>query len=378
MNVRVTIKIVLSVVFCVFVCQTAGAEYYRKTLPLITLSSNEIIKDEFYHQLKGLSDDKDSLLVNNAVTGFGIFDLGWQVGISYIKNVNSWLSIPVFGAGVLALDTTGGFDSGGNYFLGSGLIIKNRFLDLGLTAGYLSGKNTDKNSDFALYPVIKASEFSFLIFLDEISGYFYSNKKASDINIVDLNFLLNIAFKGIGSLTVLELYMHSGQNEFRPELGLQNNRMIVSEWGGITKGGPYYALSKSEGQILNTDVYGIRIGGEHIVVDINYLSISGNFGDAVYNYDNPDEIIDYLEFENYPFNWLKGFPSATLNWFFERWNEGMMGLFTRFNTIYTKGTIGKPYVPDIGFVRYSKDFTVIASWNWPISLSFALTFNFDF
>ena len=348
-------------------------------LPLLTTRADNMIRNDFSGLMMYVTKypNNDLYAINMGTSLFGPFELQSQASFPYIKNINNWISVPFFIAGT-ASDYMSP-NPQGSLFAGSGIIIKNRFFYLGLTGGLLLDESTPKVFDFGIFPIFNTAEYPILgSFLEKFYGYFFSSEpEISDTRIDNLNYLLNISFKRILGLSVLELYTRSGYNDFRPEYDLSNMSVSISEWGGMIGGKHIFEVYTGiDSSIYRTNVYGLRIGGERFMVDLNYLKIEGLKSPIYDSYElevwNNYVTIGYKDYE-YPFSWLDGFPSVTLNFYMPNYLENSK-FFVRFNTLQSANTLALPYIPDVGVVYQGETGSFIVTWMFPAGFSVSIRF----
>jgi hypothetical protein len=368
------IKQYLAIILIVWVCQTGFSK--DAEMPRITVQVDNLVKESFNDSMQKVPENP----VNDITSidmGFSILGpIGVCVDGSYMifKNINNLVSIPLFAAGGI------GF-TGGSLYAGSGIIFKNRYFDLGLMAGLYIGtlrvdgtkrydaerENTTK-FDYGIFPILNTAEFPWLSFIEKIYGFLYNNEPdVSDKKFDSFNFLLNVVFKRFSRLSVLELYTYKGVNDFFPGYDLSNYTMKIGNAAlyNITThenydlgGNGAYVDGGSDANVYKTLTYGLRIGGDNFMVDINYLTVS-------------DLVVDY----KYPYS-LNGFPSVTLNFSLSKLfeigpSEGKIGWFLRFSTL---NQTGQPYLPDIGLYSKSDEVAVYCTWTLPAYFSISARF----
>ena len=345
--------------------------------PLITLQANNMVKSDFYSLMSYLSEDPNEDFGSFSASGSFMGPVALSVGISYLKfkSINDWFSLPFFGSGSIS-------GVGNSAFGGTGIILKNRFLKIGLMGGLYYNNfskydndskvfyNDDTKYDFGLFPVLNTKEYPILSFLEKIDGFLYSDEKeVTDARIQTLNYLLNISFKPIFGLSVLEIYTRKNKNDFMYGFDLSNIKMRIlntSYWESAQKANPLgsryevHTGSDPDANIFKTTIYGLRIGKEHFVVDLNYLTIDD--GLKVYI----DDIQGYKDYD-FPFG-LNGFPSVVLNFITEDNDDGLSGWYMRFSTLTY---LGMPYIPEIGITFRSNKNSYFISWTAPITINFS-------
>ncbi|MCL1910838.1 MAG: hypothetical protein FWG13_01370 [Leptospirales bacterium] len=376
-----SVKQYLSVIF-ILSASHAGFSQGLVDVPLITLWPDNMLKSEFNSSMSLLSEDPDND-VKSFAAGFnyGGYPATIALNASYtmFKSVNSWLSIPFLGAGAVTYeDFRKNFTARkkktdehefnraqfvGNFAAGSGLILKNRFFNIGL----MTGLNADDAFDehrikfiYGVFPVLNTEEYPLLGFLKKISGFLYKNADAiNNARIENLYYMLNLAFKRPLGLSVFELYTYNGLNDFIPGYDLSYNSYNIRHSDKSDRIVHSFELD-SKGRSFKTVNYGLRIGSRSFVVDLNYLMIDGGlyvyaeqvgpdgviysivYGNDI-DYSNIDR--DRLKKYKYPFG-LNGFPSATF-YFMSKERENFYW-FLRFNTLkFNPHAVIEEFVPYI-------------------------------
>ncbi|MCL1834367.1 MAG: hypothetical protein FWG49_07695 [Leptospirales bacterium] len=368
---------IFSLAIFILLASHAGFSRGLVDLPLITLWPDNMIKSEFNSSMSLLSEDP-----NNDVKSFasGLHLLGLEafatLNTSYtmFKNINEWFSIPIFGAGAITYsDYKANFTARkgktekedfhitkfvGNFAAGSGIILKNRFFNIGLMAGFNTDNAFDEHKTkfiYGVFPVLNTEEYPLLGFLKKISGFLYKNEaETKKARIENLNYMLNFTFKRPFGLAVFELYTYNGLNDFSPGYDFSYFTYKFDYLDKSNSNVRSFELDPA-GSIYKTINYGFRIGSRSFVVDVNYLVIDG--GLYVYDKGVIEEVIygndidnlnidrDYLRDYKYPFG-LKGFPSATF-YFISKDNENFFW-FLRFNTLKSKiNAVVEEFVPYI-------------------------------
>jgi len=369
----------LTIIFILAVCHKGFSKDVE--IPLITVQVDSLVKEDFNTAMLKLSGNPDKTV--------GVFDLGLSIsgllGLSVNSslltfiNINNWISLPVFAAGGIGSDV--GLDTGadglGSVFVGSGIIVKNRYFLLGLMAGlysetvfrHIDEKEKTTNFDFGIYPVFNTSQYPWLSLVEKIYGYLVNTEpEVSDIKINSFNYLLNLTFKRFTNLSVLELYTRRGTNDFIPGYDFSN----IPVFGGDT--------------IYKTYTYGLKIGIDPFWVDLNYLIVEGEL--LTYKYTGGkyvgDEYVffEYVDYE-YPLN-LNGFLAVTFNFSMKALGgEGLKAeWFLRFSTfsLYHASDVdmssdilyGLMAIPSIG-VKWGSDVgSAILSWGLYSGGSFSM------
>jgi len=365
----------LTVVFILLVCHNGFSR--DVDMPIITLQVDKQLKGSFYNTMLYLAEnpgsDAQSIDFGTSILG----PLGLSVNGSYMifKNINGLLSIPLFVGGAVGMQ-------GRSVSAGSGIIVKNQFFLLGIMAGLYTGMITSETGaarwergttttkiDFGLFPVIDMEKYPFFnLFLKSIDGFVYSNEpEVKDIKISTINYLLNISLKRFLRLSVLDLYMRNGANDFMYGYDLSNYTVVIENLANRPRsntfsqvaydlGGNQFSISGAyDAKIYKTTRYGLRVGGDFFMMDLSYLTINDN----LVAYDPTiNDVVDY----KYPFG-LNGFPSVTFNFSYERkkgWFDG--DLFFRFSTL---NQIGISFVPEIGITQQSKFGAFFLTWTPP-------------
>jgi len=375
--------------FCICFFTITGYSEDLK-VPLVTLDASNMIKKDFEMAMSELSEYADNDF-GSIVLGSGLlFGLPqWSGNLSglYIKNITRWFSLPLF-AGA-AGNLIG--DNGENeltLFGGGGIIIKNRFFYLGLIGGARGfftsayekerGENNYAKFEYGIYPILNTEEYPILsYFLKEITAFLIPNESDSRVGKFDvLNYGLQFVFKGLFRLPVFDLYTISGHNNFMPEFDFSTSNMYIEPTdffehnigGNAFRYGTGY-FGTSESKIHKTFIYGLRVGSNRFVVDLNYLIIDElNALEQINSYigvgRNDIERI-YGDYD-YPYG-LNGFPSVTFNY-----TDDDARFYVRFSTLNNTGI---PFVPDIGVAFKNIGFILYTP---PINLSFALRFPLPF
>jgi len=345
-------------------------------IPLITAQVDSLVKEDFNTAMLNLAERSDKTV--------GVFDFGLGIGPGLLVNgslltfinINNWFSLPLFVAGGGGMWNGGAAYRGGwergSFSIGSGFIIKNRYFLLGLMAGFysetefdrLEAKEKTNKFDFGIYPVFNTSQYPWLSFLEIIYGYLANTEpKVSDIKIDSFNYLLNLTFKPILALSVLELYTRKGINNFIPAYDLSKTPIFGGD------------------NIYKTNTYGLKIGIDPFWVDLNYQIVDGKL--LTYTYIDERSDYEYVDYE-YPFN-LNGFLSATFNFSikFLSGKDSKIGWFLRFSTfnvfdatgdVPSNKVYGMMFVPDIGLNMHNSNMALILSWglNGGLSSSFRI------
>ncbi|MDR0443656.1 MAG: hypothetical protein LBH44_09640 [Treponema sp.] len=375
-------KLLFTAFFFSFFCYVASADEIMDEitleLPLITTQANKMIISDFSNIMFYMSAayqenelDDDIMAVSMGTSLLGPLELSGQVSFSYIKYINDWIYVPFLVSGT-AFDFISSEYPKGSLFAGSGIIITNRFFMLGLMSGLLLDSNTSKLFDFGVFPILNTSEYPYLSIIEKIYGFLYSNEEnIADIKLDKLNYLLGITFKRFRVLSVLEVYIRNGYNDFRPEYDLSNIGVKIGQLGGLVGDSHVFTID-SNSKIYRTNVYGLRIGGERFIVDLNFLTIE-DLETPIYDPWNKDlwgnEIIIGYKNYDYPISWLEGFPSVTFN--FRNVFDTNGSIFVRFNSLNSAHTLALPFIPDIGMVGQFKDWALIATWMFPAGFSFS-------
>ena len=366
---QLIIKQSLTLVFILLVCHKVFSQ-----VPLVTMQIDNQIKENFHLSMLYLSENTDTTFVAGGGDTSYFGPLGaylFNISALQFRNINGIFSLPLFAGGALALhaDSYGYSVSGG-----SGIIFKSPYFMLGAMAGvyvdgryYVQGFDDGRDNNprtirptFGLFPLFNTAKYPLLsYFLKKIDGFVYSNEpEINDTRIETLNYLLNISFRRFFALSVLELYTRNGINDVMIGYDLSNFSMEIENKSLNNIGNTFTVTDSPDARGYKTIGYGLRIGGERLVADLNYLTIE-NLGDY-----------------KYPFG-FNGFPSVTFNYSFEDtnklsvWSEFIKwsGFFLRFSTLNLSG---KPYIPDIGVTAKGKIMNATLVYSYPDHLGVAI------
>ena len=153
-------------------------------------------------------------------------------------------------------------------------------------------------------------------------------------------------------------------NDFYPGWDLSNLNVVVKRWW---KNENFHVFDFYDsdieiigiGEKYRTNVYGLRIGWNRLIVDFRYLTID-NLMTRVYTLDYGAVYENY----EYPFK-FNGFPSATI--FYGGREESFFLQFNSLNFIYKL----HPLIPEFGWIkqtRWGTSFIIIINPPYGISM----------